>query len=150
MLEEILDYIHNYFVKEVHEGDFTISNGVLDVDFLLNNQYYKIVGSIFNDGVHKNEPVSVGENGQTTSTLVDEQFVGEIWSMAVPPAVIDLAAEISAWVTKYGDTANSPYASESFGGYSYTKASTVTPNGNTVNGWKSVFGSRLNTWRKIS
>ena len=48
---------------------------------------------------------------------------------------------------KYGEKSLSPYQSESFGGYSYTKAS--ASNGDQVD-WKTVFRSRLNRWRKIS
>ena len=100
MLEQILDYIHNYFVKEVHAGMFRIESGVLSVGFLQNGQYYKIVGSVFNDGVHKYT---------NDESLTDESFEGEIWAMAVPPAVIALSDEITAWMGKYGDINNSPY-----------------------------------------
>jgi hypothetical protein len=141
MLEQILDFIHNYFVKEVHRGTFTIESGALVADFLQNNQYFKVVGSVFNDGVHQ----------FGTSALVDETFEGEVWAMAVPPPVIALSQEIGEWQEKYGAAANSPYQSESFGGYSYTKASATSTNGlSTPSDWRSVFGSRLNHWRKIA
>ena len=53
MLEQILDYIHNYFVKRVYCGLYRISGGALTMDVLQEGQYYRIVGSIFNDGVHR-------------------------------------------------------------------------------------------------
>ena len=142
MLEQILDFIHNYFVKEVHKGRFSILDESLNVDFLQEGQYFKIIGSVFNDGVHK----------FGTGTLQDETFVGEIWAMAVPPAVIALSDEISDWVTKYGDQASSPYQSESFGGYSYNKKSSGSQTGdsNAASDWTGIFRSRLNHWRKIS
>lgn len=142
MLEQILDYIHNYFVKDVHSGTFVVVDGSLfGVDFLQNGQYYRIEGSVFNNGVHQ----------YPDDTLIDEEFVGEIWAMAVPSAVIALTDEISNWNDKYGDVANGPFQSESWGGYSYTKSNGGSDrNGNTVQGWKSVFSSRLNHWRKIS
>ena len=142
MLEQILDFIHNYFVKEVHKGRFSILDESLNVDFLQEGQYFKIVGSVFNDGVHK----------FGTGTLQDETFVGEVWAMAVPPAVIALSDEISDWVTKYGDQASSPYQSESFGGYSYSKKSSGSQTGdsNAASDWTGIFRSRLNHWRKIS
>lgn len=142
MLEQILNFIHNFFVKEVYRGKFVISDGELQVDFLLTNQYCKIIGSVFNDGVHK----------YSSGHLTDETFEGEVWAMAVPPAVIALASDIEAWVTKYGETALSPFSSESFGGYSYTKASggNVGANGyKPTMDWRDMFGPQLNQWRKI-
>lgn len=143
MLEQILDYIHNYFVKGVYCGLYRISGGTLTMDVLQEGQYYRIVGSIFNDGVHR-------YSSEETS-LMDEEFMGEIWAMAVPPAVIALSDEISAWIEKYGDAMNSPYQSESFGGYSYNKGSGGS-GGSAIGSadWRSVFGSRLNRWRKIN
>ena len=141
MIEQILDFIHNYFVKEIHKGTFQVSSGVLNVDFLRNGQYFKVVGSIFNDGVYK----------YGVDTLTDEEFEGEVWSMAVPPAVIAIADEIEDWVDKYGTIAESPYQSESFGGYSYSKAQGGNSGGTgNKSTWQSIFGSRLNAYRKLS
>lgn len=143
MLQEILDYIHNYFIKEVYKGTFKIESGSLAVDFLQNGQYYKVVGSVFNDGVHKYLDES--------DVLTDEEFQGEIWSMAVPKAILDLEADIQNWMTEYGPVINNPYQSESFGGYSYTKGSgSGKNNGSTQISWQDKFGSRLNAYRKIS
>ena len=140
MLEQILDYIHNYFVKDVHSGVFKVSDRSLQVEFLQEGQYFKVVGSVFNDGIHK----------YPGDALVDEVFTGTVIAMAVPPSVIALSLEIEDWMDKYGSVANSPYQSESFGGYSYTKGSISNGNGgNNMADWRSVFGSRLNHWRKI-
>lgn len=142
MIEQILNYIHNYFEKDIVRGTFTVSSGELGVDFLQDNQYFRIRGSVFNDGVHR----------FPTSDLIDETFHGEVWAMAVPPAVIALSNEIEEWVAKYGDQMDSPYQSESFGGYSYTKKSSggSSNDGNDASDWRSVFRTRLNNWRKIS
>ncbi len=142
MLEQILDYIHNYFVKEVFRGKFEIVDGVLQVENILQDgQYFYIKGSVFNDGVHK----------FPDNELTDEEFKGEIWAMAVPAAVVSLSNEIEAWLVKYGDAMNSPFASESFGGYSYTKAQGyASTGGGMLSSWQAVFGNRLNHWRKIS
>ena len=65
--------------------------------------------------------------------------------MAVPPTVIAIAGEIKDWADKYGSIVNSPYQSETFQGvYSYNKAAGGENNG----GWQSVFGKRLERWRK--
>lgn len=142
MLEQILDYIHNYFERDIVDGSFTISGGSMTLDFLQDGQYFRIYGSVFNDGVHR----------YPANNLTDETFTGQIWAMAVPPAVIALADEITAWIDKYGDAMNSPYQSESFGGYSYSKGSGQNSSNNSSNlaDWRVVFGSRLNHWRKIA
>ena len=173
MLEQILDFIHNYFVKEVYRGKFKISSNTLDVDFLQYGQYFKIVGSVFNDGVwqypgwlkdgvlvDEERKLILTEDGKAiltstpNSVMADEEFVGEIWAMAVPPTVIALVNEITAWIEKYGDVMNSPFQSESFGGYSYSKGSGGSSNSNNSSSnaadWRKVFGSRLNAYRKIN
>lgn len=142
MIEQIMDWIHNYFVREKRLGRFTISDGLLNCDFLQDGQYFKVVGSVFNDGVHQ----------YPGDVLTDESFVGEVWALGVPPALVALAAEIEDWVEKYGEAVNSPYQSESFGGYSYSKAAGTGANGAMTPGasWQTVFGTRLNHWRKIA
>lgn len=137
MLEQVLGHLNNYFVVKdgVHRGKYEISSGSLDLDFLQTNQYYKIVGSVFNDGVHKYTG---------TEELVDEVFEGEIWAMAVPKAVVDLSTEIGAWCVEHPST---PYASEAFGGYSRALA-TSGGTGAPVS-WQDVFRGRLNVWRKL-
>ena len=140
MLEQILDFIHNYFIKEVYRGTFKIENGILAVDFLLDGQYFKINGSLLNEGIYQ----------YPANDLKDEEFKGEIWSMAVPKSITDLAIEIEDWQKEYGDKLNSPFQSESFGGYSYSKASGTDSKGNSLTTWQGVFGSRLNAYRKLS
>lgn len=136
MLTELCAELRNYFVKEVYRGNFTIKDGsIAPLNFLQNGQYFTIVGSVFNDGVHK----------YPTDVLIDETFDGTIRTMAVPPAVIALAEEIEAY--NESDAAKpSAYTSESFGGYTYTKA---TDKNGAVASWKTIFASRLNKWRKI-
>ena len=136
MLDEILAEIRNYFVVKVHSGDFEVIGGKLSpLDFLQNGQYFKIHGSIFNDGVYR----------YPESGLIDETFSGEIWALAVPPTLIALVADIEDYEKKAKENV-SPFASESFGGYSYTKA--TDGNGSPLT-WKTVFAKKLNRWRKI-
>ena len=141
MLEEIMDFIHNYFDYQRKRGEFTVSSGNLDCDFLQNGQYFKIVGSIFNDGVWQ----------YPATEMKDETFCGEVWLLAVPPRLSSLATDIQAWVSTNAEVLASPYTSESFGGYSYTKAS---GSANGENGgaysWRDVFASQLNQWRKLA
>ena len=138
MLEQVLRHLNNWFLVEIHEGTFTVENGSIALPFLLTNQYFRIVGSVFSDGLHQYPAVD----------LTDETFTGAVWALAVPKAVIDLSVEIEAWQEKNGEAAASPYQSESFGGYSYTKRSAGNDSG-TLNGWQDAFRGRLNDWRKL-
>lgn len=138
MLSEICEEIRNYFPSEngIHMGTFEIIGGsITPIDFLQYGQYFRIVGSIFNDGVHK----------YPASDLMDEMFYGAVWAMAVPPSLIDLASDVEKYVETV-DNNPSPYTSESFGGYSYTKA--TDSDGNTMS-WKKAFANRLNKYRRI-
>lgn len=136
MLETVLQNLNNWFLVPdgVHAGEFTVQGGQITLPFLQTGQYFRVVGSVFNDGLHQ-YPVA---------DLTDETFTGSLWALAVPKAVIELAEEIDAWQTKNGDPG--PFTSESFGGYSYSKATNAS--GMAV-GWQDVFKSRLNDWRRI-
>lgn len=136
MLEQILRHLNNWFCVDIHSGQFTVEKGSVALPFLQNGQYFRVIGSVFNDGLHQ----------YPTSDMTEECFDGTIWALAVPKAVIELAAEVEAWQKKNGDAAASPFTSESFGGYSYTKASTDGSNGAT---WQSVFRDRLKDWRRL-
>ena len=139
-LTELCQELKNWFVIDQYFGEFEISDGELSLSSLKENQYFRIVGSVFNDGVHQK-----GHAG-----LTDEIFSGSVWAMAVPPTVIDLLGRINSWEAKYGEAIASPYTSESFGGYSYSKSSGSRANGNVGNiDYKSVFGDELNRWRKV-
>ena len=139
MLEQVLMNIRNWFPVKggIHSGTFTIKDGGITLPFLADGQYFRICGSVFNDGLHR----------YPATDLVDEEFSGAIWALAIPPAVVDLADEIGAWQKKNGSAAASPYQSESFGGYSYSKA-TDSVSGGAVT-WQSAFKKQLSAWRKI-
>ena len=128
--------IRNYFETQKRFGTFTISGGSISPsDFLQDGQYFRIVGSVFNDGVHRHP----------AHDLTDETFKGAVWAMSVEPAVIELLQKIQEFEAAAANTPTA-YTSESFGGYSYTKA--TDENGLPV-GWRSVFKSELNRWRKL-
>lgn len=138
MLEELLRHLRNWFVVPggVHEGTFTIGNGGLDLPFLADGQYFRICGSLFNDGLHR-----YGE-----SCLTAETFEGTVWALAIPSAVVIMAEEIQAWQDKHGEASSGPYASESFGGYSYTRATDPKTGGAVT--WETAFRKRLDPWRR--
>ena len=141
MLEQICGEIRNYFVKSVHKGTFEVKGGVLTPsDFLLDGQYYRIIGSVFNDGIHKNGSAILDPS---LNIPHNEVFEGEVWAMAIPPAFIALADEIKAYTDK---EKLSPYASETFDSYSYTKS--TDKNGAPLT-WQRVFSTMLNRWRRL-
>lgn len=139
MLEKVLTHLKNWFVVPcgVHEGIYKIENGSMNLSFLQNEQYYRICGSVFNDGLHKYGDVD----------LKDETFTGTVWALAIPKAVVDIAEEVEAWQKKNGDAVASPFTSESFGGYSYTKATDSATGAQAT--WETVFRSRLNPYRQL-
>ena len=136
MLEKMCAECRNYFVKEIKFGTFEVKSGAIEpLDFLKDGQYFRIVDSDLNDGVYK----------YPASDLKDEIFYGSIWVMNVPPSFIALESEIKDWQKKDGKP--SAYTSESFGGYSYTKATNAK--GQPVT-WKEVFASELNNYRRMN
>lgn len=144
MLEQVLAHLRNWFVVPggIITGAFVAENGGLSRLCVAElpikeGQYYRILGSVFNDGLYQHP----------AANLTNEAFDGCLWVLAVPKAVVDLAAEIEAWQTKNGDAAASPYASESFGGYSYTRATDAATGGAVT--WQTAFKDRLDRWRKI-
>ena len=147
MLTELCKELNNWFDVDRIFGKFEITNGELVGmnDRLQDGQFFRVIGSVFNDGVFQ-----YGED-----ELTDEVFKGAIWSMAVPPAVIELSERISEWSEQYGDTVSSPYQSmsESFGDYSRSWSKAGSGQGNATSGlgptWQSVIASELNRWRKI-
>lgn len=140
MLEQVLAEIHNWFQVGIYPGEYSIREGGIALPFLQNGQYYRIVGSLFNDGLHQYVPEA--------EVLQDETFTGAIWALAVPQAVVELAEEIAVWQEKYGAVIDSPYTSESFGGYSYSKASGAGDSTGS-GGWQAAFRARLNPYRKL-
>ena len=145
MLTELFQYLRNWFVKTKYFSEFLISDGNITFSDgssvpLEIGQYFRVIGSAMNDGVYK-----FGEE----DLPADELFSGAIWAMAVPPAVVALAGEIENWTAANAGAINSPYQSESFGGYSYSLKAGQSSGGSTGPTWQSQFADRLAHWRKI-
>ena len=105
---------------------------------ILDGQYYRIVGSVFNDGIH-----------HSGDTLIDEpSFHGAVWAMRIPADVIECAQKVVAWSNAHEGDINSPYTSESFGGYSYSKGANA--DGTNGSNWKNQaeFANVLKKYRK--
>lgn len=134
-ITDLCEEIKNWFDVSRHFGKFKIENGTIDLDFLSEGQFFRICDSTFNNGVYK----------YPCYCLQDEEFDGVIWAMAVPPAVLHLIKKINEWEETNKTMIDSPFTSESFGGYSYSKS--TDDNGNLT--WQNKFRKELNRWRKI-
>lgn len=145
MLEQILTEIHNWFrVRDgadgIYPGTYTIQDGRIALPFLQNGQYFRIMGSVFNNGLHR--------YGPEMELLQDETFNGSIWALAVPKTVVDAAAEAEMWMAKNGAVVGSVYSSESFGGYSYTKDTTAVDSLSKT-GIPAHILAKVNCYRKV-
>lgn len=146
MLNEVCAEIKNYFTyrNDILIGDYKIEDGVITplIDFK-DCEYIRIIGSRKNNGVHKLSDNDLEDEGE---------FHGSIWRMSPPKDFLLLVEDIEKWMAKYGDVnseAMSPYNSESFGGYSYTKSAGSTSADGFDNSWKRPFASRLKQYRRI-
>lgn len=146
LLERILWHIHNWFEREtITLGECTITDGSLPAsvaDSMLEGRWYRIEGSYLNDGLHQHPDYD----------LADETFSGTISLLAIPRPLLLVAEDIQAWIEENGSAADGPYASESFGGYSYTLKTDGGAQGGSggLSGWRLAFRDQLNAWRKIS
>lgn len=126
-------HIRNFFpTGKKLNGEFHIEDGTINLP-LLEGQYFLIEGSVLNDGVYQ----------YPTTELKDESFDGVITPLAPPSHFIALCNEIKEYNDKNKASA---YVSESFGNYSYTKA--TDSNGN-IQSWQSAYKKRLDVYRKL-
>lgn len=143
MIGQVCAEVKNYFIQkdvDIHASNYTVTNGQIGpVPFLKDGQYYRIVGSMLNDGVY--------QHGVDDTALSDEEFFGAVWAMRVPRDFVALCEEIQAWDVQNGEALSGPYSSESFGGYSYSKATGSDGGAYT---WRDQFRTRLNAYRRLS
>lgn len=150
-LADLCAELHNYdFNRRAarYYGKFRVSDGQIDLSELIADgsvqvdQYIRVIGSVFNDGVYQYGVDSLPH---------DEVFDGQVWALNIPPEVVTLLSDINAWVTANADQIATPYASESFGGYSYSLKSGMTGAGSDSGegAWKAQFRTKLNRWRKM-
>lgn len=139
MLEEVLNHIRNRFDYAFVLGTFTVQDGSIEVGGLQEGQYFWVTGSVFNDGLHQ----------YPAADMHDETFDGKVRFLAVPNAVVELAAEIDQWCQDNAKALDSPYQSESFDGYSYSKGGS-SDGGADASTWQGHFADRLNPYRKLA
>ena len=78
MLYELCLELNNFFEYARYIGDIAIVDGNVQTDMLEDGQYFRIVGSVFNDGVYQ----------YPQRQLKDEVYHGGLWAMAVPAEVV--------------------------------------------------------------
>lgn len=153
ILEDVLEHIHNWFEREsITVSGCEISDGSLPASVtsgMIARQWYRIEGSYLNDGLHQHP----------ADDLTDETFSGTVTKLAIPRPLLYIVQEIEDWLELGKDAREkalaSPYASESFDGYSYSLRSDLTANSASggsagLSGWQAEFASRLNPWRKMA
>lgn len=141
-LDDYCAELKNYFIadfdKDIHLDKYTISNNSITLDFLDENQYFRIVGSKFNDGVYKYD---------NELNLIDETFNGAIWAMSIPPQFIEAVSEATTYLTAHPNAM--ALQSESFGGYSYTRSIGGSTALNGFGYLPSTIADKLNRYRRI-
>ena len=151
MLQEIMEYLNNYFVPiSAKEVTYTISSGAISPSFgAEDGDRFLICGSRRNDGVYTWHAAGIkNDDDANVAGLRDETFAGTIRVCSVPPALLTLSGEISSWVAANSAKLAGPFESESFNGYSYKLKSGGT-NGGGVFTWMDQFRTRLDPYRRL-
>lgn len=147
MLEAVLTSLNNWFDRDglgrfhhVERGELSVEGGSLlgAGGWLKPGQWFCIEGSALNDGLHRHP----------ATDLADETFEGAAYALHVPPAVVELSERVAAWEEANGEASRGVYASESFGGYSYSvKGGSAAESGPA--GWRAAFADELRGCRKL-
>lgn len=152
MLQEIMEYLNNYFVPiSAKKVEYTISGGVISPSFgAEEGDRFYVCMSRRNNGVYTFHANGIKNDDDTEAAgLRDETFAGTIRVCSVPPALLTLSEEISQWVETYSAQLSSPLAGESFNGYSYTlKSGNGGSGGSGPLTWRDQFGKSLERWRR--
>jgi hypothetical protein len=144
MLTEICQYLHNYFDYERHVGKISIVGQEVFCDGkpieIGDSQYF----ALFRQRI----PLGVFQK----SELTDKEFLGAVWLMDVPKTILEADAWAEQWKAENGAAtaqANGPYASESFGGYSYSKGGNNNGKVGSSVFENAQFAAMLNPYRKL-
>ncbi len=139
---DVMRQCNNYFETGYRATNYSISGGVISPnDVLRPGMWIHISGSFFWDGVWK-----IGEGWKLEGAkddAPDDAFYGKIYFLAPPHEFLILCEEIATYTQK---SAVSPYQSETFGEYSYTKA--TGKNGGILS-WQEAFADRLRPYRRM-
>ena len=135
--------LKNYFTdsKHIFHGTYTIRDKTISAEFVQNNQYFRISGSVFNDGVYCNTP-------EDLERLRDETFTGAIWVMSVPAGFIELCDDAERFKSKITEISAifEGYTSESWGGYTYTLPTSAPA---FIQDWQYRIKQGMNAYRRL-
>ena len=141
---EVMRYCANFFEHGYIDADFTVSeDGVLSpIDGIVSGQYVAVQGSTLHDGVYR---IEGGRLDAGSAFVPAEVFSGRIWLLHPPADFLNVCRMVEAFENASGKV-NGPFQSESFGAYSYTRASGA--NGGLLT-WQEAFSSRLRPYVKM-
>lgn len=142
-LLNILKYLNNYFYKfREDNSNFKIENNKIKVKGkYIPGQYIRIYNSYLNDGIF--QVIGVEDGAITIEGGINEEFDGVIFSLSIPRDILKLSEKVKEYNQK---NVNNGIISESFEGYSYTKA--TNNNGELVQ-WHDAFKSELAPYKKM-
>ena len=136
--------LHNFFTDKSHifYNIYTIPDNILNNNFIKQGQYFRITGSVFNNGVYCNTPDDL-------KRLKNETFKGAIWGMDVPADFGSLCEEVERFNVKIAELSGNfrGYSSESWGGYSYNLPTSAP---SYMQDWQCKIRQAMNAYRKIS
>lgn len=140
-LSRICARLKNHFLRDKYNGTFTLVSGTAPLTALLDGQFFTIVGSALNDGVFQN-------TAESLSKLKPETFTGHIWTMSVPVDFLELVEDIDKLNAKVEELGlqDKGYASESFGGYSYSLNGSAPA---YMQEWAKRINSGLSVYQKM-
>ena len=141
-IEAVMAECHNFFEDGYADAEFTVTaNGTLTPAVgVLDNQYVCIRGSTFHDGVW--QMVSGKLTRSEDDDFPAESFTGRLWYLHPPGAFLDIVESITAFDQK---TPVTGLQSESFGGYTYTRAS----GSQGALRWQEAYSSMLMPYRRM-
>ena len=135
--------LNNFFTdkKHIFYDTYNIYDNIFKSDFLCHGQYFRITGSKLNDGIFCNVP-------EDLKRLRDETFTGSVWAMEVPADFIRLCDDVERFNAKIAELSGNfqGYASESWGGYSYTLPTSAP---SYMLDWQRRIRQDMNFYRKI-
>jgi hypothetical protein len=143
MLQNILDYLNNYFVRTRELFTAVVSDGITGTfsKTYAIGQYISIDNTLINNGVYKITGVSTSKL-TLDATLTAETVTGVVWGLAIPKVVLTLATEIAS----YDSTSQKGVMSESQGNRSISYGNGTTSGSSN---WQSVYKSNLMPYKKI-
>ena len=135
---DLMRETRNFFPAAALDAAWTLRSGALSpLRGLRPGDWIAVSGSLYNNGVYQlNADCAI-------PGAVDEHWDGRIWQLSPPADFLALAARISTWAARQGETAA---VKESFGAYSRELA--TDSNGRPIT-WQAYFAQELLPYRRM-